>query len=276
MPFLILLLIFVSTSYQLFFRYEHWNDRNEPQLVYERDNLTGETHIIHPGDQISLVQRITGKFPPQNYVKDPSHIPQHQRDQHTIAQIQTRQSRHSSSQSHQLPIQKRTSAPVPLEELSLPPEPVNALAREATTSAPNLHPSHQASPVPPEPTEALSLAAVSHHPQDTKEQAHHLQQPAHHKPTATQTAPYQQEKKVDLNRDGQPEKVTLHRAQDGLLDIAILQGQQEVFYGRGESLQILSHRNHGWSDIALVIPGETNQIFGYNPTKQAYQVNHSR
>ena len=264
MPFLILLILFVSTSYQLFFRYEHWNDRNEPQLVYERDNLTGETHIIHPGDQISFIHRITGKFPPQNYIKDGQSIPQQ-----TLAYNDS-QSQHR----HHVPSHHtgHLNAPVPLHELSLPPtkasltppEPVNALA---TSAQPIPVPSQSNIHKPPEPENAIALAAHAPAPDSASIAA----QSTPHVPHIN----YQQEKKVDLNLDGQSEKVSLHRAPDGLLDIAIVQGQQEVFYGRGESLQILSHRSHGWSDIALIIPNEANQIFSYNPAKQTYEINPS-
>lgn len=266
MPFLVLLIVFVSLSYQMFFRFEHWTDRNDPQLVYERDNMTGETHIIHPGDQISLFHRVTGIFPPQNYVRDASQIPQH-----TLA---SNSPSNTSTGRQSQPFADNGNPPVPLHELSLPPnrladippEPVNALATNEQSNLKTKSPvPHTKSTLtatkPPEPADALALSAVAN--------------PSPANLNAIQPASYQQEKKLDLNQDGQPEKVTLHRAQDGLLDISILQGQQELFYGRGESLQVLSHRNHGWSDISLVIPNEPNQIFTYNPTKHTYEVSRS-
>lgn len=266
MPFLIILLIFVSTTYQLFFRFEHWNDRSDTHLVYERDNLTGETHMIHPGDQISFIQRITGKFPPNNYVKNPPSGPE---SRSTVAYQNTPTSPESRHQISLAP----ANAPIPIRELSLPPEPINALATAEIPPITTPRPSLQPETNPPEPVMALvSHAATT--PQKNEPLNEIASQHTSPLPTVeTKKSVYQHEKKLDLNRDGRAEKITLHRSEaDGLLDISIIQDQRELFYGRGESLQILAHQNHGWSDVALVLPNEPNQIFEYNATKQSYEM----
>jgi hypothetical protein len=59
-PFLILLTLVGGLAYQLFFRYDHWTGGEQNQITYERDNLTGQTHLIKPGERIDFVKRLLG------------------------------------------------------------------------------------------------------------------------------------------------------------------------------------------------------------------------
>jgi hypothetical protein len=91
-------------------------------------------------------------------------------------------------------------------------------------------------------------------------------------PTITTPLP-QHEHRVDLNLDGAQEKIALTQTRnDGLLDIAIMDGQREVFYGRGQRLQVLGTRQNRWADVALVMPSGDSQLFRYDANRQAYEV----
>lgn len=80
-------------------------------------------------------------------------------------------------------------------------------------------------------------------------------------------------KQVDLNRDGAAEEIIQNAVQsDGLLDISIVRGGREIFYGRGKQIALLPTRsNEGWSDIALKDGKKVLTVFRYNPKDANYK-----
>jgi hypothetical protein len=61
MPMIIGLLIVMAAAYQLFFRYDSWQNEEKPGVVYEHDNLTGETRVLKAGTRLNVFARIMGQ-----------------------------------------------------------------------------------------------------------------------------------------------------------------------------------------------------------------------
>lgn len=232
MPLLVLFLVVVSVSYQLFFRFEHWTSPNAADVVYERDNLTGEVHQFKPGQKIPLISRITGHYPSGQATPN-----------RELPKNETLTAQHAG------PIEHPTTL-----ASAAPPVPVK-------------HNTHQTSPQP----QVVAMPAVAIGPVMASQ--HHLPEPTHHPVQQARgtTPPQYAENRVDLNQDGSQEKITLHKDPvDGLVDITVLDGQREVFYGRGKRLQMLANRRHGWADIALIGQQGQSLVFAYSPQQQAY------
>lgn len=61
MPVLVALMVGTALVYQLFFRYDHWAGGSMMEIAYERDNLTGEVHVLKPGEKYDFVSRLLGQ-----------------------------------------------------------------------------------------------------------------------------------------------------------------------------------------------------------------------
>lgn len=59
-PFLVAAALVAGLVYQVGFRYEHWVGGANREVTYERDNLTGETHTIRPGEKLDFFSRLLG------------------------------------------------------------------------------------------------------------------------------------------------------------------------------------------------------------------------
>ncbi len=80
-------------------------------------------------------------------------------------------------------------------------------------------------------------------------------------------------RQVDLNKDGLAEEVIQNiLAQDGLIDISVVQGGKEIFYGRGKSIQVLPTRQYGWADLALTTDDWKPSYYRYNPKLDGYEL----
>ncbi|MCE3235149.1 MAG: hypothetical protein K0Q50_1329 [Vampirovibrio sp.] len=238
MPVIIGLLIVVATIYQLFFRYESWESNEKPGLIYEHDNLTGETQIIKPGSRMSVFARILGKGAGGNgtqwddrYIEPFDHPGEKPGSiASTSPTTRTESSTNSTHVNLQDPQQvEKVARPVPI-----PREVVIA------SSAP---------PVPGGPAQALSQAE-----------------------NMNDNAPPFAVRQVDLDQDGSIEEIIQNATQsDGLLDISIVKNGREIFYGRGKQISLLPTRNQGWADIALKMGAKTLQVFRYDIKNSAYR-----
>jgi hypothetical protein len=56
MPALAVFLIVLGAVYHLFFRFERWHNTDKPGIVYEHDNLTGETREMKPDGRSTAVE----------------------------------------------------------------------------------------------------------------------------------------------------------------------------------------------------------------------------
>ncbi|HEY9746459.1 MAG TPA: hypothetical protein V6C99_09615, partial [Oculatellaceae cyanobacterium] len=79
-------------------------------------------------------------------------------------------------------------------------------------------------------------------------------------------------RQVDLNRDGIAEEIIQNAVHsDGMLDISIVNGGREIFFGRGKQIQLLSTRSaEGWGDIGIKSMDGKVQVYRYNAKKAAY------
>lgn len=62
MPAIIGILLVLLAGFQLFYRYDSWPSKTKEGVMYERDRLTGELHVVYPGDKVGLIDRITGHY----------------------------------------------------------------------------------------------------------------------------------------------------------------------------------------------------------------------
>ena len=251
MPVLVVLLLLIASTYQLFFRFDHWNDPNQAGVVYERDQLTGQVHRFTAGTRISLINRLTGEYPdslqadttasvktpPLPTETDPAPSPKNAATVMILGvstpgpDVQAQRAAEAQGSHVQIQVSEPTPDVVPTVTASK--KPLSSLFQKKP-------------PVPPAPSSSsrsnakpatVSLAA----------------------PVVTTPLP-QHEHRVDLNLDGAQEKIALTQSRnDGLLDIAIMDGQREVFYGRGQRLQVLGTRQNRWADVALVMPSGDSQ-----------------
>jgi len=77
---------------------------------------------------------------------------------------------------------------------------------------------------------------------------------------------------IDLNQDGQPEQVIQRvSANDGLVDISIINNGRELFYGRGKKLNILNSRHGGWLDVSLEGEGGRATEYVYRRSMDGYE-----
>ncbi len=270
MPTLIVLLLVISVSYQMFFRFDHWVDPHHPEVVYERDNLTGLMHRFDPTRKVSLVNRITGHYPgsasqhtntthPQEAITalavttQPVTATHH--NNHPVATTAPPQGEATGTMgllmTEVTPASPQQRLPAPQTHVAAP--------KKVTTTAPKAAPKTKpvAQTVIAAPTPTPSVA----NPSTPKAVA------------TTQPNPFTYtEQGADFNRDGNAEKITLARSGNGTqTEITILEGQREIFYGKGQRLQMLATRRHGWNDIALITPNGHQRLYGYDPLSQGYE-----
>lgn len=204
-PFLISLMLVAGVSYQLFFRYEHWTGGEHREVTYERDNLTGETHQVRPGDRIDFWARFLGS-----------------------ENIRKKHKKHRDDEEND------SDDAVTMNMIADPAARRKADTREA--------PVPKASDV--DDSLGTTASAVSRTVQGTE----------------------------DLNGDGAVESIIQSKTtNDGLLDISVVSGGKELFYGRGKELQVLSSRRSGWSDLALKGDGKDKLLFRYNSAVEGYE-----
>jgi hypothetical protein len=79
-------------------------------------------------------------------------------------------------------------------------------------------------------------------------------------------------RQVDLNKDGSSEEIIQNAVQsDGLLDISIVKGGREIFFGRGKQVALLPSRGaSGWTDIALK-SSKGLKVFRYDTHTDLYK-----
>jgi hypothetical protein len=76
----------------------------------------------------------------------------------------------------------------------------------------------------------------------------------------------------DLNQDGDSEQIIQSApGRSGVIDFSIVNQGKEVFYGKGYQLRVLTTRHQGWSDLAVIKPNDTVEVFRYDPNDGAYQ-----
>jgi hypothetical protein len=231
MPLIIGLLIVVAAVYQLFFRYENWQDDQKPGVVYEHDNLTGDTRIIKPGAHLNVFARIMGQGG-QGGIGEHRYLEPFKKD----SQSQDADNAYddtgalSSTDGTHLDLHDNGQVEKVARPIPTPREVVVA------SSAP---------PVPHSATDGM----------DALDSA---------KPFAVRQIDLNRDGSVEevIQNATQP---------DGLLDISIVKNGREIFFGRGKQISLLPSRNQGWADIALKMGTKTLQVFRYDAKDAAYR-----
>lgn len=247
MPMLIGLLILVGTLYQLFFRYEHLPSKHEG-VFYEHDSLTGETRRLKPGARASVFARILGESGGERVEWDS-----------IASDIDGSAKRHISYDG--------LFDRIDPDEVSTAPVRLDGSLDETPAGKPNLKDASVVArmakpiPVPKEVVVASSappvpamgmLAADIDEPEESP------------RPFAI--------RQIDLNDDGKEEEVIQNAVHsDGLLDISIVKGGREIFFGRGKQVSLLPTRSGGWSDIALKTGKSGLKVFRYNAAQDFYK-----
>jgi len=235
MPTLIVVLIVMALFYQMFFRFQtHESDKN-PDVLIERDGLTGHERVLKAGTKVSVIDHLVGSDDDSSK-KDGTMLQpwgaddQETKTDHTPSK-QSAAPDHASGRidfndQHQVE-QAARPVPVPREVVvasSAPPVPASGASEEPASIAANVA----------------------------------------SKPFAI--------RQIDLNKDGAKEEIIQNATQaDGLLDISIVKDGREIFFGRGQQISLLPSTNQGWSDIVLKMGVKTLQVFRYDPKDSAYR-----
>lgn len=243
MPLIIMVLVSSLAIFQMFFRYEHWNSEKYDGIVYERDALTGEIHVLQPGQEVDFVSRVFGKqvILPENM---------------------------DAMMDGQMNIQ-------------LHPDLKNAIKIEPVAMA-GVKTEEAANNQTPQKTEALQMAMISdskeiQKKQDTTPSRINPDSTPASKTAKVELKPNLQDRfisrQIDLNLDGDSEEIVQSVSlDDGLIDISVVRHNKEIFYGRGKYLHILSSRRFGWSDIAMNINDREVKYFQYDPKQDGYTI----
>lgn len=227
------MLVVLAVGYQLLGRYERWPDGDTGRF-YERDNLTGEVHLLKPGEQSgNFLARFLGDSSEPIVATD-----EKESFFDSYKSRQTASDKYASSNANKR-INPDDTTPSRMSQ-NRPPVPLSK--EEVIASSVSL---------PPVP---IAMMATDMEETNTAEE----------KPFAV--------RQVDLNRDGLAEEIIQNAVHpDGLLDISIVKNGREIFYGRGKQIRLLTTRNtEGWEDIGLQPAQGKVQIFRYSPKEASY------
>jgi hypothetical protein len=252
MPLLIGFLILMGTAYQLFFRYERWPNPEREGSLYEHDNLTGETRQLEPGTRTSVFARILG--PGKEKTLSGANL--------SWDRLSAESERTSNSLFERLNPEELGSDPVRLKKVGESTQKHSLNQESSLTQSKIIAKMARPIPAPKDvvvasnaPPVPMAMLAIDH------EEAHEAG-----KPFAI--------RQIDLNQDGDAEEIIQKASEpDGLLDISIVKGGQEIFFGRGSQISLLPTRSsEGWSDIALKTGKSTLKVFRYNAAEHTYKV----
>ncbi|MBK8190633.1 MAG: hypothetical protein IPK79_09325 [Vampirovibrionales bacterium] len=232
MPAVVAILLLFGLTYQLFFRYEHWVDRANSQIVYERDNLTGETHVAREGDKRGFLARLFGSRRDRLHGID---APVNETDPVAMSLIEDRRPT-QTLRLKKIEARSNFNADGTLARAPLPAAPTPDRA-------------------PPEPLNNMMIASSGEERKSPPLPVVDVQT-----------------RGLDINRDGVAEQIMYDRtANDGLMDISILVEHREVFYGRGKAIRVLPTGRNGWADVALMVNEQESRVFRYNPASSMYE-----
>lgn len=257
MPLLIGILVVLAAMYQLFFRYDNWQSDEKPGVMYERDNLTGDTKTLKAGAKVSVFARIMGKNGSSANIDTPeSDVPDTRGDGQETRYLEPLTDTEGSERyesTHPAPSTDDTARGVNPDN----GETVNLRDTKQVAKI------SQPVPVPKEVVVASSAppVPVANIASDSLE------------PESWNNARPFAVRQIDLDRDGAVEEVIQNAKQsDGMLDISIVKNGREIFYGRGKQISLLPTSNRGWADIALKLGSQTLQVFRYNTKDDAYKM----
>jgi hypothetical protein len=222
---MMMLLMAGALVFQLFFRYEHWTGGPHRDMTYERDNLTGETHTVRPGERVDFMARLLGN----------SHWGQNAGKNNDTGK--TWLDADPMRDEDRLEEAGREKAAANKDEEAIAMNMTASPTVQRTTLA----------PVPPTPDAKAG-----------PDKKHELWE------------------SEDLNGDGRLEEVIQTQAADGMMDISVLSGSKELFYGRGKRLVVLPTRSQGWSDLQLKVSDQQTLRFRFNPAVDGYELGSSK
>ncbi|MGE0201560.1 MAG: hypothetical protein AB7P76_11405 [Candidatus Melainabacteria bacterium] len=230
MAFLIMFVI----AFQLFFRYDYWNSKDDDGVVYERDKLTGEVHIIRPGERVDFLSRVVGK-----------HIGSSLDSRHPDRDKTDKKSHVSPAGGHPEDLDDTDGtdngdAPIP--------EAPQTMAMVDEASVPVVATTRPTAKTPAGDTEKTPAAsgegyALNKSLDLNKDGA--------------------MEKLIKTAEPGGDTSISIVTASG-----------KEIFFARGKGIHILATRMEGWPDLALRQPGQSQQFYRFNPKSELYEVIH--
>lgn len=234
MPTFIVALIVMAIFYQMFFRFQTHESERDPDVMVERDSLTGNERVLKAGAKVSVMDRLLGSDHDSSE-KDGTILQPWGADDKT----------------------SKTDAP-PVPSAS----PDSAVGTIDFNDHQQVEKAARPVPVPREVVVASSAPPVP--PSGSTEEPEIIAANAAAKPFAI--------RQIDLNQDGAKEEIIQNATQaDGLLDISIVKNGREIFFGRGQRISLLPSTNQGWSDIVLKMGARTLQVFRYDPKDSTYR-----
>jgi hypothetical protein len=126
MPVIIGLFILSLMVFQLFFRYSHWPSRDIDGVVYEHDTLSGQVHLIKPGEPIDPVARLLGWYQANSVAQQGSRQTGSSSNLAEITRkIQDLKAVRQNKELFALSMTDATRAETAPDKQQMPPEPVN-------------------------------------------------------------------------------------------------------------------------------------------------------
>ncbi len=258
MPFLIVLALIAGFGYQTFFRYDTWMDPHNPAVVYERDNLTGQVQTVVPQAEHTLTSRLMGTM-----TKKPVRLG-------PIALTLVEEEPPVADNNHNQSLLINNTEGIALR----PPTQIDPSGRRAIPEPYALMETRGVKR--PEPATSQLKSAYD---EQVKPTFAALGQKAKNKladALANRLNSPQQDSQVqaiDLNRDGLQEKVVIKPSDDGSFnEFSIYNGDIELFYGQGQTIEVLPTQNNGWQNLKLTNRNQTTYQFKFNPRVNSYEL----
>jgi len=227
-------LVMFVIAFQLFFRYDYWNSKQDDGVVYERDKLTGEVHIIRPGERVDFLSRLVGKH--IGSTLDSRHPDRDQNEKKDTAKI-------ASGQPDALDDTDSPDngiAPTPEAPQTMAMVDEAALPAESSAKAGGNIPTGGSEETPAASGEGYALNKSLDLNKDGA-----------------------MEKLIKTAEPGGETSISI-----------VTTSGKEIFFARGKGIHVLATRMEGWPDLALRQPGQSQQFYRYNPKSEVYEVIH--
>jgi hypothetical protein len=261
-------------GFQLFLRYDHWGLEDGRRAEY--DMLTGKTVVLEKGQRRNLVQWLTGATPRKHR---PARFDDTDPDEEELLETDTpvaMSSTTADSKTERAARKRLDSDRFEFDDSAAYGQDAKPAKKATKASSDPVEPATRKArePVRPEPVDKKTKKAqtdtvsVAPTPEDTVDQLAKA-------PPAKATDPARKKPRTaanDLNGDGDTEQIIQSPpTRSGVIDFSVVTDGKEVFYGKGYQLRVLTTRNKGWSDLAVVKPNDQVEVFKYNPDVGNYQ-----
>jgi hypothetical protein len=270
-----------ALGFQFFLRYDHWPLDDGRRAEY--DVLTGKTVVLKKGQHRNLVQWITGAAPrsrSQTRVDDEEEtFADDTTPDETLTTVKRRNRRATQPEEDGVAMFQQQAD----DDTDTPEEadPTVRLTRKRAQRAEADRATRKKTAVTDKTTTATTdtskktrrstpAAAMPPIPEDTVDQLAAVPPPSPRMVDSKRPSPSIAGN--DLNRDGVKEQIIQSPPNHaGIIDFAVVSNGKEMFYGKGQQLQVLNTRHQGWADLAIISPGDKVSVYHYISDSNGYE-----